>query len=415
MKRPQQHKKRKEEIAKMTTPIHRRRAERRRTRAFTLIEMIGVLAVVALLAAAIIPAVIKRLDWAAYTAEQNGLTGLTNALLQQVYLNKSVPSSSSATAWAQSAANWLNLPVSEILTNARHNARAYLVDTSGWLGSSDALNGYVQTTNGTAFTPTNARVLIVSSIGKPLPLASGALSPRDFDEIWNTGYLQKPASWNGWSGSGDDLVIQRMTYTPCFNRLILLNHFTTNGAAFTIDPYTTSPVNLSDPSSPSYYIYTTNGWDSYYVAGTSLGLCSNTVLQAKVVLVQDSSYVFENGAWQGTIVTGTVGTNPNTNNPADDFSGIASAFLQSGWLPYNTQNKSFFLNPPAGSTNYIPQGSPQDVLSSMESFMVSYTSWANTTPSFNPVLDHSMGDYLGTVINNGLIQDGGIKGPGILY
>jgi len=372
---------------------------------FSLIEFIAVLAIISILSLILIGVIIKRVDFAAYNAEQTSLASITNALVQQVLLNKQVPSSTNPTNWAQSSANWLNLPVSQILTNARNNARAYLVDTNGWLGSPDALNGYTQTTNGTAFAPINARVLIISSIGKPLPLASGPLSPSAFFDIWNTGSLQKPASWNNtWAGRGEDLVIQRLTFTPCFNHLILINHFD-NSAAFTIDP---SPAPVSVPQMPP----STSGWDSYYITGSSLGLCSNNVVntvQMKIVMQNDSSYIYESpGAWMGSIGNGPVTT--NSYNPANNFSLVASNFLQAGWLPDTTANKNFFVGTPP-----MPQGTPQDVLTAMEGFMATYTSWANTTPAFSHSLYHSMNDYLATEINNGIIMDGGISGPGILY
>jgi len=386
----------------------------RRRGGFTLIEFVAVLSILAILAAAIVPAVIKRLDLAAYSAEQTSLTSITNALLQQLVINQSLPSSSIANQWATNAAQMLNVPVSEVLTNARRNARVYLVDTNGWLGSSYALNGFTQTSagcgtnsSGFALIPTNARVMIVSSIGKPLTLASGAMTPNNFNNIWNNSYPQVPAGWTFWTGNGADLVIQRMTYTGCFERLILINHYT-NNAAFTIGA--SSVVNLtgmSSSGSPSFY--STNGWDSYYLTGTSLGLwCSNgAALQMKLLLTSDSSYVYESpGLWQGTIQNGPFTTN-STVTPAilaNNFSIAATNFFYSPtnhWIPF------------AGGGF---QGSPQDILSAMDSFMSFYTMWANTTPPFSSLYSHSMGDLnMGTVINNGILQDGGgNSAPGIL-
>jgi prepilin-type N-terminal cleavage/methylation domain-containing protein len=364
---------------------------------FSLIEFIAVLAIISILALSLIGVVVKRVDIAAYSAEQTALSSITNALLQQVYLNKSVPCS---TNWAQSAANWLNLPVSQIQTNARNYARAYCVDTNGWLGGN---TNYIQTTNGTTV-PNNARVLIISSIGSALPVSSGPLTPTAFNNIWNTTYPQKPSLWTLWNGRGEDLVIQRLTYTPCFKRLILVNHFDNSGA-FTIDAYS-SPVNLTSAS------YFTNGWDAYYITGTSLGICSNNIaanantVQMKVVMNDDLSYVYESpGTWLGTIANGSVGSS------ASAFANLAQSFLGSGVMPNNAQNSKFYVGSPAS-----PQGSPQDVMAAMECLMSYYTTWANTTPAFSSTYAHSMGDLaLSNVINNGIILDGGIAGPGILY
>src|SRR6266568_3201747 len=60
-------------------------------RGHTLIEFIGVLAVLAILALALTPVVIRRMDSAAWTKEVNDMTAISNALVLQTLKNYSIP------------------------------------------------------------------------------------------------------------------------------------------------------------------------------------------------------------------------------------------------------------------------------------------------------------------------------------
>src|SRR5258708_6620354 len=135
-------------------------------RAHSLIEFIGVLAVLVILAAAITPVVVRRMDRAAWTKEVNDLGAISNALSLSILRNYTVPNESS---WAATAANWTARPVSQISTNNRRYARLFLYDSGGWMTNASAGSGYTQTTNGTATLPANARISIVSTIGNALP------------------------------------------------------------------------------------------------------------------------------------------------------------------------------------------------------------------------------------------------------
>src|SRR5262249_43531602 len=118
--------------------------------AFTLIEMIGSLAVIAILASMLLPVIVRQIDRAAWTAEAANVGSISNAIVMQVLRNKTV---SSTNTWASDAALWTGLPTTSITTNPRRNTRAFLMDSSGWLGSTTL--PYVQTNTGTTV-PTSA-------------------------------------------------------------------------------------------------------------------------------------------------------------------------------------------------------------------------------------------------------------------
>src|ERR1041384_5630916 len=98
---------------------------------FTLVEMIAVLAVIAALAAAVTPTIIRRVDRAAWTRETADLKTIADAYTQYIMRSNSIPSyTNSATIpnWASAVANQMSLPVSVITTNSRGYARAFLID-----------------------------------------------------------------------------------------------------------------------------------------------------------------------------------------------------------------------------------------------------------------------------------------------
>jgi prepilin-type N-terminal cleavage/methylation domain-containing protein len=314
---------------------------------FTLLEMIGALAIMAILAAAVVPRVIKSMDRAAYTKEAADLKAINDALVLQILSTKSIPSE---TTWAQAVAGWTMRPVTNITTTPRGHARAFLIDAGGWANSLP----YTQGTNG-ATAPTNARVMIVSTIACDLSLTSAKLATANFTDIWNTPEGSKPSTWSAWPGNGADLLIQRINLEPLFHRLILANRDGTNSAAaFSILP-------LTDTLSVSPGV----GWNVLYLDGTTVTLKSNTVVQTALLLTHDVSFVFENGYWRGHISPVSVSDSSGT------FAQTAINFGGSTWN----------FNAGQGGGKGASQLS---VLTAFYSFMFNYTLWANRCPTHFP-------------------------------
>ena len=320
---------------------------------FTIIETIAVMAVIAILAAVLVPSAIKRIDRAAWTQETVNLSTIADALTQSIIRSKTVPDS---TNWASAVATQANLPVSAVSTNARRYARAFLVDPA--LSINGAGLPYTQSANGTT-KPNSARVMILSSLARALPITNGVPPATDFNNIWNAAENTVPPGtpFTGWAGTGEDLRIKKINLEPLFYQLILFNHDPTNAppGPFSIDRGTTNTVTSGPP-----------GWNSYYLASSDVWLLdSNRNLRTRYLLNRSISFVFESGSWRGQIQGGET-FSETSGETASTFLRLANAFYTAP------------TNPSAG------QGaSPSAVLVTLYTFMFDYVFWATECPNFD--------------------------------
>ena len=316
---------------------------------FSLIEMLGVLAIIALLAAMLIPTLIKRIDRAAWTREVSDLNETSNALTLQILRNKSIPNE---TTWATAVADWLSVPVSKITTTPRQLDRVFLIDPSGWLNT--ALP-FTQTTNGITAPPTSSRMMVLSTIARPLTsvITSGKPPAATFNDIWDAAQGTKPSTLATWPGKGEDLLIQRVNLEPLFHRVILLNHDPHFVGRFSIDGNPANGMPLQTNS--------VGGFSRYYLDGSIIGLHdTNGVVQTRYLLKRDISFVFDYGNWRGQLIGGL-----DNSNTGDAFAEEAAQFLAAQWNPQSHQGASQF-----------------SVLVSMYTFMFDYILWSTECPHF---------------------------------
>ncbi len=170
---------------------------------FTLIEMIGVLAIMAILAAVLAPNALRSLDRAAVTAEVQTLGNLGDQV--KLYLRNQGTAPTPAN-WTTTVGGFADMSPADILTNKRNMARVYLTDP--------------------ATVPTQ-RVIILSSMrnGLALPTSANINTAVRFQDIWQTvdGSLPTAVSWGGWAAwnavanSGQFLVIERVNLSSVYN------------------------------------------------------------------------------------------------------------------------------------------------------------------------------------------------------
>jgi prepilin-type N-terminal cleavage/methylation domain-containing protein len=179
----------------MRRPLPHRCPRGRRT-AFTLIEVIGAMAIVAILAAIIVPTTVRTIDRAAVRAEAETLRALGEHLRLHLRHTGSLPT---AATWNTDLAPYADRSPAQLLTTARQGNRVLLLDP--------------------AASPA-PRAMFLSSMraGLTVPSAAAINTALRFEDIWQTPAGQVPsiASWSGWSqwhavaGAGDYLVIERV-------------------------------------------------------------------------------------------------------------------------------------------------------------------------------------------------------------
>jgi type II secretory pathway pseudopilin PulG len=348
---------------------------RKTTLAWTLIEMMGTLAVITILAGLLLPVLVRHADKVVADQEVATLKSFRDAFQQYVVTTRVIPDQ---TTWYSAIAGKLGFAPNDVLYNFRQqshtntNSRVFLVDPALQMGNPAApitglpysqTNYYVaNATVSTPMLPVNPRVMIVSSLGQALPNAvvSGTFGDTTthpyFADLWNTadGTVPSDAAWSGWTGNPGDVVVQRINLGPLFVHLVLSRYNSTSGGWYAIDGNdgTTTPLQV------------TSGVDGYFIQGSVLTLYTNSpsaltqpqALDTKQILIADGSFVYEQGIWRGSL------TGASLANGSAGAGDVVQHFLDAA-TNVNSAN---------------PMGNAQQMLvaSNMLAFMSNYNVWA---------------------------------------
>jgi len=180
---------------------------------FSLIELIGVLAIMSILASIILPNMLKRMDIANADAEAHNLVSLASELEQYITTQFSIPSSNT---WASAVASVSALPINEVSNNPYGFKRGFYVDPKFFTATDLVFAGYQQTA-GLLTAPVSPRIILVSDLkGDALPAPTSSAA---FDAIWN-----QTAAANVLES--DSLKIHRIYLGHVFHPVLLLNSST---------------------------------------------------------------------------------------------------------------------------------------------------------------------------------------------
>jgi prepilin-type N-terminal cleavage/methylation domain-containing protein len=321
-------------------------------RAFTLLELIGVLAVIGLLAGALAPTLIRQMDRIAGEQESAALKSCGDALQQSIMRNRYVPGTAD---WATNIAAELGANISNVTTNGRQQPRFFLIDPRWQIGSTpNPGQSYFQTTAGTS-QATNLRAMVLSSVGQPLTsMSSGAPTASDFDAIWD---------WNDGSGTppsasllagftrAEDLKIQRINLSALFVRLALTTNASTSKPFYSID--LTGSTNS-----------VVAGMDRFFIRNSILFLyAGKTNLDSQRFLMRATSFVYDQDVWRDSIGGRTGGS---SSVAGLDFGSVVDQYLRA---PENTN-----------ALNWTPKtGTNQQsvIVSNMMAYFDAYNSWAS--------------------------------------
>ncbi len=317
--------------------------------AFSLIEMIGVLAVIAILAATVLPNIIRRIDFATWQRETSDLKVMADGLVKTILTDKQILSSNNIPT---TIAKYLDLSLNQVTNTPRRFNRVFLVDPSLTINGGSL--PYSQGSGGSAG-QTSARIMILSTIAGP---AVSTITDT-FSTIWNTPDGGKPATW---TGKAEDLCIQRVELGGLFHKLYFLNT-DTNSTYYGYYRLETNATMYAQPSGGQV--------STYVLHGTALNLYAAhdpNNLQMRIIVNRDESFVYQKDQWGH----GLTPDQPDLTLDPNSFGDWVSQFLNAPAPP----------DPKFAATQ-------RAVVDKFYDYLWSYWSWGNQSPPFPGVNDIS--------------------------
>jgi len=374
-------------------------------RGFSLIELIGVLAVIALLSAALVPVLIRQMDRIAGEQESAALKSLGDALQKSFIRIRPngqhyIPG---ITDWVTNLAAELGGSVSDVTINGRQQPRFFLIDPNWQIGSRYGGESYTQSTAGTVLA-TNLRVIFLSSIGQQLTnMSSGVQTANDFNAIWDwsDGSSIAPTNATIMAGftKGEDLKVQRVNLSSVFVRMLLSTNASVSKSFYSIDSTNT-------PSAA------TNTVDRYFMRNSILFLYAGQTnrVDSQRILARDTSFVYDQDVWRDSMGGRTGGS---SSVAGLDFGSIVDQYLSA---PENTNGVPGY-GAAANGTAQTGISQQTVVVSNMLVYFQAYNNWAadnfrqkigkNTSPLYQAALDAETAMTTGV---EGQYQNGGNSG-----
>ena len=245
---------------------------------FTLIEMIGVMAVIAILAATITPNLIKNIVRARADQEAGNLKTLAKDLQLYIDENKAIPALSSS-AWSTAIASVSSLPASKVLNNELGFRRGYFADPRFFSSTDTTFSGYSQGA-GLGNAPVSPRIMLVSNLAANAPAAPATSAA--FSAIWDQ---TSSASLL----ESENIKIERINLRSHFHRVILTNS-NTNQPSYQLE-------SASAQSLPAFSGGSDGLSTGYVLGSTRLGLFTDPFSGgnlAQVHLIEsDGSYRYQ--------------------------------------------------------------------------------------------------------------------------
>lgn len=181
-------------------------------RGFTLMELIGVMAIIAIMAAVLAPSLTDGIDRAYAAAEQAHLETLMDSLEQHILVNKQIPRQTTA-EWTAAVAGYADLASADVEFNDRGYRRRLYVDPQFFSSTESTFPGYTQNA-GLASRPYSPRLMIVSDLTRNAPNPPG--SAADFAAIWDQ-------TGSATLIEGEKVKVARLNLSGRFHRLLLSN------------------------------------------------------------------------------------------------------------------------------------------------------------------------------------------------
>jgi len=237
---------------------------------FTLLEMIGVLAITAIIAATITPNVVRQLNAANADAEAQTLDTLGGALVDYIEANKRIPGPPNAD-WSGSIAQMAAVPTALVLRNEKGFLRGYYVDPRFFTASAQAFSAYQQQ-HGLATAPVSPRIMLVSMLKSNAPGAP--TTAAGFNDIWEQTNTPSIVESN-------DNHIERINLSDLFQQVVLINNLEVQ-PAYRIEGGPATSLALASAGG-------TLGLTRFIVRGSRLELVNDSGAQDRTVLIGGAS------------------------------------------------------------------------------------------------------------------------------
>jgi len=324
--------------ASSSAPEHEVNLQRTMSGGYTLIEMVGVLAIIAILAAVVTENILERMKRQMRETEASNLATFADAIRKSIARTKSVPG---AGALPARIAAELSMPSSKVTMTPYKYTRYFLMHPDFRVGTNQTSTiPYTQTVRGSTVEPANCKVLIISSVG-PIDedLIPAEMTGTTFTNLWDAS--------EEWDALARDVKLQRLELRDLFHRVIL-NNLDGKRAA----PYSVESTNTLTTISIGGRL------ETWFIESTALNLhMHGGALQMRDIIREDVSYVFENGRWARYVTTGKSGT-------TGSFGDLVDAFLAS--------------NPNTNPKFYSTQ---QAIIDDMYNYLWYFALWATGDPA----------------------------------
>jgi prepilin-type N-terminal cleavage/methylation domain-containing protein len=258
-----------------------------RNKGFSLLEMIGVMAVMAIFAGALAPSVFQVIEEGYQGAEQQSLRSIGESLERYVRSSKSIPSLAAAD-WASAVADYASLAPQRVLTNEKQFARRLYADPQFFTTTNQAFTGYIQT-QGLANAPNSPRLMVVSSLAGNI--TANLNTHERFTDVWEQ-------TADALIVETKEVMIERVNLAPLFVRMVL-NNANSAQTGYVLESGTEAAVAAAS-----------GGIDGsrtvYVIAGTRLGLNQSPfpggATQRQLIVSADDSlrYQLNGSVWAWT-------------------------------------------------------------------------------------------------------------------
>ena len=182
---------------------------------FTLMELIGVMAVMAILAGALSPNIAASLNQAYSDSEIENMDVIADNLIDYILKQKKIPSANSS-SWVTALSSISTFSTEDLEYNTKGYRRRLIFDPRFFTNTDKTFIGFSQNM-GLASAPVLPRVLLVSDMSKHVAAVSNKAAI--FNAIWNqsnTSVLKE----------SKNLIIKRINLADKFHRVVLSNQNT---------------------------------------------------------------------------------------------------------------------------------------------------------------------------------------------